>query len=116
MTGIPKTAITIETPRSAPSTDADADADAKAKSNNGGGAEEKKEGKEEEKEEKKEGGGLYDLETRKKIQTFLEVNHCRCTEYMLDSRVRIAHERKPASKLQLARAKFSVFRMVEVER
>lgn len=64
VTGMPKTAITIEVPRSTPSTDAD-----KAKDNGGNGAEETKD-----KEKKEgEGGGLYDLKTRKKIQSFLEV-------------------------------------------
>lgn len=67
VTGMPKTAITISTPRSTPSTDAD-----KAKDNGGNGAEETKD-----KEKKEgEGGGLYDLKTRKKIQTFLEVYLC----------------------------------------
>ncbi|CAM9655072.1 unnamed protein product [Ectocarpus sp. 13 AM-2016] len=63
VTGMPKTAITIEVPRSTPSADAD-----KAKDNGGNGAEETKD-----KEKKEgEGGGLYDLKTRKKIQSFLE--------------------------------------------
>ncbi|CAM9915558.1 unnamed protein product [Ectocarpus sp. 6 AP-2014] len=63
VTGMPKTAITIEVPRSTSSTDAD-----KAKDNGGNGAEETKD-----KEKKEgEGGGLYDLKTRKKIQSFLE--------------------------------------------
>lgn len=56
---MPKTAITLDVPRST------TESDDKAKSN--GGSEETKE------KEEKEGGGLYDLKTRKQIQTFLEV-------------------------------------------
>lgn len=67
ITGMPKTAITIEAPRTAPSTDS-ATADATAKSNGDGDN-----SSEESKEKDKEGGGLYDLKTRKQIQTFLEV-------------------------------------------
>lgn len=66
LTGMPKTAITLDVSRSTPSTDS---AD-KAKSN--GGSEETKDKEKEDKD--KEGGRLYDLKTRKQIQTFLEVS------------------------------------------
>lgn len=64
---MPKTAITLDVPRSTTT----ADSDDKTKSN--GGSEEKED------KEKKEGGGLYDLKTRKQIQTFLEVRKKKLT-------------------------------------
>eukprot|EP00752_Nemacystus_decipiens_P018298 g16414.t1 len=64
VTGMPKTAITLDVPRST----ASADSDDKAKTN--GGSEETKSKDKEDKD--KDGGGLYDLKTRKQIQNFLE--------------------------------------------
>lgn len=75
---MPKTAITVDTPRSTPSGDSgDGDGDGKAKSN--GGSEETKDS---DKEKEKEGGGLYDLKTRKQIQKFLEVRKTKGNMYL----------------------------------
>lgn len=87
VTGMPKTAFTIEAPRSAPSTDS-ATADAKAKSNGDG---DDSSSSEESKEKDKDGGGLYDLKTRKKIQTFLEVSNGSVQHHLSRARSVIEH-------------------------